>query len=104
MQPHRAPYHVIHATMSEGLAQGPYVAARVGFEPATFLTEHHHSTTTPLFTTDLTLLQNVGVFVGRLRVQPSPKEFFTVKNQNSRKRGPKPLQTPKIQTHKIVFF
>ena len=30
---------------AEGLAQGPYVAARVGFEPATFQTEgtepHH---------------------------------------------------------------
>src|SRR6218665_3823865 len=26
---------VLHATVSEGLAQGPYVAARVGFEPAT---------------------------------------------------------------------
>jgi len=25
--------------MSEGLAQGPYVAARVGFEPATFRTQ-----------------------------------------------------------------
>src|SRR6218665_386048 len=26
----------LQATMSEGLAQGPYMAARVGFEPATF--------------------------------------------------------------------
>ena len=36
---------------SEGLAQGPSVAAKVGFEPATFPTKgakHHHSTTTPL--------------------------------------------------------
>ena len=31
----RAPLHVIQATMDEGLAQGPYVAARVGFEPTT---------------------------------------------------------------------
>jgi len=35
--------------MSEGLVQGPYVAARVGFEPATFsnlpLSLHaHHDT------------------------------------------------------------
>ena len=39
------------ASMSEGLAQGPCVAARVGCEPATFRTEgteHHHSTTTSL--------------------------------------------------------
>ena len=44
-QPRRPPYHGIQATTSEGLAQGPYVAARVGFEPATFHTEgteHHH--------------------------------------------------------------
>jgi len=50
-QPHRAPHHVIQATTSEGLAQGPYVAARVGFKPATFsieFTKHHHSATTPL--------------------------------------------------------
>ena len=34
-QPRRGsvPHHAILATMSEGLAQGPYVAARVGFEP-----------------------------------------------------------------------
>jgi len=41
------PHHVIQAITSEGLAQGPYVAARGVFEPATFLTEgthHHHST------------------------------------------------------------
>ena len=45
MQPLRAPHHVIQATTSEGLAHGPYVVARVGFEPATFRTkgtEHHH--------------------------------------------------------------
>ena len=33
------------ATASEGLAQGPYVVARVGFEPATFWmegAEPHH--------------------------------------------------------------
>jgi len=31
-------YHpkALQATTSEGLAQGPYMAARVGFEPATF--------------------------------------------------------------------
>ena len=34
-QPHRVPHHVIQAITSEGLAQGPYVVARVGFEPAT---------------------------------------------------------------------
>src|SRR6218665_2341485 len=38
-QPRRASHHVVQATTSEtceGLAQGPYVAARVEFEPATF--------------------------------------------------------------------
>ena len=41
-----APQHVIQAISGEGLAQGPYVAARGGVEPATFRTEgteHHHS-------------------------------------------------------------
>ena len=39
-QSHRAPHHVIQATTSEGLAQGPYVAAKGGFEPVIFpLTE-----------------------------------------------------------------
>ena len=50
-QSRRVPHHVIQATTSEGLAQGPYVAARVGFKPATFsieFTKHHHSATTPL--------------------------------------------------------
>jgi len=50
-QPRSASHHVIQSTTSEGLAQGPYVATRVGFEPATFRTEgteHHNSTTTPL--------------------------------------------------------
>ena len=47
--------HVIQALTSEVFAQGPYVAARVGFEPATFRTEgteHHHLATTPLKTID----------------------------------------------------
>ena len=46
----RAPHHVIQTTTSEGLAQGPYMAAKVGFKPANFRTEgteHHQSTTTP---------------------------------------------------------
>ena len=54
-QPRRAAHHVIEITTSEGLAQGSYVATRVGFEPATFCTEgtyHHHSTTTLLSETD----------------------------------------------------
>ena len=49
-QPRRATHHVIHATTSEELVRGPYVEARVGFEPATFLTEgteHHNWATTP---------------------------------------------------------
>ena len=35
------------ATASEGLAQGPYVAATVGFEPATFRTKGDESTDEP---------------------------------------------------------
>ena len=34
-QPGRAPHHAIQATMSEGLAQSPYMAARVLLEPTT---------------------------------------------------------------------
>ena len=44
-----APHHVIQATSSEGLAQGPYVSA-IWIEPATFCTEgteNHQSATTP---------------------------------------------------------
>ncbi len=37
----------LQATTSEGLAQGPYVAARVGFEPATFRTQGTKPTTEP---------------------------------------------------------
>src|SRR6218665_4089065 len=35
------------ATTSEGLGQGPYMAARVGFEPATFRTEGTELPTEP---------------------------------------------------------
>src|SRR6218665_3057988 len=48
-QPRRAPHDVIQTITSEGLAQGPYVAAS-GFEPATFRTEgteHHQLATRP---------------------------------------------------------
>jgi len=38
---------VPQATASEGLVQGPYVAARVRFEPTTFLTKGVESATTP---------------------------------------------------------
>ena len=37
----------LHATASEGLVQGPYVAARVGFEPATLWTQGTEPTTEP---------------------------------------------------------
>jgi len=36
----RQPHHIIHAVTSEGLAKGPYVAARGGVEGS----DHHHST------------------------------------------------------------
>ena len=38
---------VPQATASEGLAQGPYVAARAGFEPATLRTKGDESTNEP---------------------------------------------------------
>ena len=50
-QPRRAPHNLIQATTSEELAQGPDLATRVEFEPATSRiedTEHHHSATMPL--------------------------------------------------------
>ena len=46
-QPRRAPHHIIQATMSEGIAQGPYIAAKVGFEPATLQTQDTELTTEP---------------------------------------------------------
>ena len=38
---------VPQATASEGLAQGPYVAARVGFKPANLRTKGNKSTNEP---------------------------------------------------------
>jgi len=38
---------VLHATVSEGLAQGPYVAARVGLEPPDRRHQTYHWATTP---------------------------------------------------------
>jgi len=38
---------VLQATVSEGLAQGPYVAARVLFEPVTFWMQGTEPTTEP---------------------------------------------------------
>ena len=37
----------LQATVSEGLAQGPYAAARVGFEPATLQSKGSDSTNAP---------------------------------------------------------
>ena len=57
-QPRKVPLDVIQATTSEGPVQGHYMAARVGFKPATFLTEgteHHHWATTPLLNIKLNL-------------------------------------------------
>ena len=45
-QPCRAPHHIVQATTSAGLAQGPYVA-RVGFEPATMRMQGTELTTEP---------------------------------------------------------
>ena len=47
-QPRRVPHHVLQATTSEGLAQGPYVAAKMGFEPATLRMQGTELTTEPL--------------------------------------------------------
>ena len=38
----------LQATASQGLAQGPYVAARAGFEPGTLLSKGIDSTNAPL--------------------------------------------------------
>ena len=43
----RAPHRIIQRAMSEGLTNGPYVAARVGFEPVTFCTEGTKPTNEP---------------------------------------------------------
>ena len=40
-------HQALQATVSEGLAQGPYMAARAGFEPATLLTKGTESTNEP---------------------------------------------------------
>src|SRR6218665_2218332 len=37
----------LQATVSEGLAQGPYVAARAGFEPTTLQSKGFNSTIAP---------------------------------------------------------
>ena len=41
----------LQATVSERLTQSPYVAARMGFEPATFRTQGTELTTEPLHPT-----------------------------------------------------
>ena len=46
-QPCRVPHHVIQAILSEGLAQCPYVAAIVRFEPATLRMQGTKRTTEP---------------------------------------------------------
>ena len=57
-QPLRTPHHIIQATTSEGLAQGPYVVARVWFEPATLRMQGRELTTEPL-RPSYTRLENV---------------------------------------------
>ena len=44
-QPRRAPHYVIQTATSEGIVQGPYVVARVGFEPETLRTQGIKPTT-----------------------------------------------------------
>jgi len=46
-QARRVPYHIILATTSEGLAQGPYMAARMGFEHANLWMQGTELTTEP---------------------------------------------------------
>ena len=59
---------VLQATASEGLAQDSYVAARMGFEPATFWTQGNEPTTEPphpLMSTSLKARQDyLWVFYG----------------------------------------
>ena len=46
-QSRRAPHQVVQAATSEGLAQGSYVVARVGFKPATLRMQGTELTTEP---------------------------------------------------------
>src|SRR6218665_969661 len=48
----RVPHHVIHATVSDGLVQGPYVVTSVGFELMTLRTQGTELTTEPPFILD----------------------------------------------------
>jgi len=60
-QPYMAPHQAMQATKSEGLAKGPYVAARGEVGPAILRaegTEHHHSATTPLCGTAQYIMNN----------------------------------------------
>ena len=49
---------VAQATVSEGLAQGPYVAARAGFEPTTLRTKGDESTNEPSYPTMYSCLRS----------------------------------------------
>ena len=46
-QPRRAPRSIIQAIRGEGLAQGLYLAARMGFEPVTLRTKDTDLSTEP---------------------------------------------------------
>ena len=54
----------LQAPVSEGLAQGPYVATRVGFEPANLRTEGtEHTTKPPRPTYRVTIITTVSVTI-----------------------------------------
>ena len=63
------------ATVSEGLAQGPYVAARAGFEPTTPVERHrlYQCATTPRNNHDIEVLYKcvLGCCTADSNLQPS---------------------------------
>ena len=63
-------FHVeaLQATASEGLAQGPYVAARTGFEPTTLQTKGDESTNEPPHPTISSSCEACTLFQGLQRV------------------------------------
>ena len=70
-QPRWAPHHVIQATTSEGLAQGPYLAARVGLEPATLRMQSTELTTVPPHLSGITLSEFTSKSVSILNARIS---------------------------------
>ena len=88
-QPRRTPHHAMQATTSEGLAQGPYVVAKVGFEVRTSDLPHrrhrtrlqgahvcvtYHGAITPQY---VIILYNMGLTVKR----PSQRTYYFIQRR-----------------------